>query len=216
MKLIREEAIEHKHVIVENKVTGNNDYFIEGIFLQAEKVNKNKRLYPREIMKESVNRYIKEFVKDGRAYGELDHPDEPSIKLSKVSHLIVDLQENGDDYWGKAKISNEGNGKVVKGLIDMGSNLGVSSRALGSLQMKEGVNIVQPDFYIVTAADIVANPSAPDAFVQGIMENKEWLFVNGEYIEEDIDNAKKAIRKATREDKETYIKLFEDFLNKIR
>jgi len=185
MKFIKE-VQETTNLIVENKL-GKKSYFIEGIFLQSELKNRNGRMYPESIMDKEVGRYLKEYVEKNRAYGELGHPDTPSINLDRVSHLIVDLRKEGTNYVGKAKILETPMGNIARGLLDGGANLGVSSRALGSLKSNnEGVQIVQDDFMLSTAADIVADPSAPDAFVQGIMESKEWVFVDGKFVEKHI------------------------------
>ena len=170
MKLIKE-VFDTTSFVVENKLGKGKDYFIEGIFLQSNIKNRNGRMYPEEVMDKEVGRYMESLVKQNRAYGELGHPDNPQINLDRVSHLIVDLRKEGTNYVGKAKIMETPMGNIARGLLDGGANLGVSSRALGSLQMnKEGVQVVQDDFMLSTAADIVADPSAPDAFVRGIME----------------------------------------------
>ena len=172
MKLIREEVSQTKF-IVEEKLGKKKEYFIEGIFLQSELKNRNGRMYPESVMDKEVARYMQECVLNNRAYGELGHPDTPSINLDRVSHMIVNLRKEGTNYIGKAKILETPMGNIARGLLDGGANLGVSSRALGSLKMNEnGVNVVQDDFMLSTAADIVADPSAPDAYVRGIMENK--------------------------------------------
>lgn len=216
MKLIRE-VIESTNLIVENSDKGK-EYFIEGIFLQSELKNKNGRMYPESTMDREVGRYLKEAVLANRAYGELGHPDTPSINLDRVSHLIVDLRKEGTDWVGKAKILNTPMGNIVRGLLDGGANLGVSSRALGSLQMnKEGVQIVQDDFMLSTAADIVADPSAPDAFVRGIMESRDWVFVGGKFVEEQIDSVKAAIKRSSSKNlSEAKLIAFQKFLREIR
>jgi hypothetical protein len=170
-----------------------------------------------ETLRNEVSRYMKEYVETNRALGELGHPDTPSINLERVSHKIVSLKEDGNTFVGKALILDTPYGQIVKNFIDSGVNLGVSSRGMGSLvQAKEGYNIVQDDFRLATAADIVADPSAPGAFVQGIMENKEWLFVEGRYVECDIDNAKKQIKAASsKQVEEVALHLFENFLRKL-
>jgi hypothetical protein len=169
-------------------------------------------------MDNEVGRYIKESVDKNRAYGELGHPDTPSINLDRVSHMIVSLRKEGTNYIGKAKILETPMGMIARGLLDGGANLGVSSRALGSLQTNnEGVQIVQDDFMLSTAADIVADPSAPDAFVRGIMESKEWVFVDGKFVEQHIEEAQRSIRKASsRNLQEAKIYAFQKFLSKIR
>lgn len=215
MKLITE-VQDTTSLIVEEK--GNNkNYFIEGIFLQSEIKNRNGRVYPEATMDKEVNRYIKEYVEKNRAYGELGHPENPSINLDRVSHMIESLTKDGPNYIGRAKILDTPMGQIAKGLLDGGANLGVSSRAMGSLQTnKEGVQIVQDDFMLSTAADIVADPSAPDAFVNGIMESKEWIFVDGKFIERDIEEAQRTIRRASsRQLEEAKIRAFSKFLSKI-
>ena len=217
MRLIRE-VFEQTNTIVESKLGKGKEYFIEGIFLQSELVNRNGRLYTESVMDKEVGRYIKESVEKNRAYGELGHPDTPSINLDRVSHMIVSLRKEGTNYIGKAKILETPMGQIARGLLDGGANLGVSSRALGSLQTNnEGVQIVQDDFMLSTAADIVADPSAPDAFVRGIMESKEWVFVDGKFVEQHIEEAQRSIRKASsRNLEEAKIYAFQKFLSKIR
>ena len=217
MRLIRE-VFEQTNTIVESKLGKGKEYFIEGIFLQSELKNRNGRMYPESVMDNEVNRYIKESVDKNRAYGELGHPDTPSINLDRVSHMIVSLRKEGTNYIGKAKILETPMGQIARGLLDGGANLGVSSRALGSLQANnEGVQIVQDDFMLSTAADIVADPSAPDAFVRGIMESKEWVFVDGKFVEQHIEEAQRSIRKASsRNLQEAKIYAFQKFLSKIR
>ena len=217
MKLIRE-VYEQTSTIVEEKVGGKKNYFIEGIFLQSELVNRNGRMYQEKVMDKEVGRYMKEYVEKNRAYGELGHPDTPSINLDRVSHLIVDLRKEGKNYVGKAKILETPMGMIARGLLDGGANLGVSSRAMGSLKTNnEGVQIVQDDFMLSTAADIVADPSAPDAFVRGIMEGREWVFVDGKFVEKNIEEAKRSIRKASSKQlEEAKVIAFQNFLSKIR
>ena len=217
MRLIRE-VFEQTNTIVESKLGKGKEYFIEGIFLQSELKNRNGRMYPESVMDNEVGRYIKESVDKNRAYGELGHPDTPSINLDRVSHMIVSLRKEGTNYIGKAKILETPMGMIARGLLDGGANLGVSSRALGSLQTNnEGVQIVQDDFMLSTAADIVADPSAPDAFVRGIMESKEWVFVDGKFVEQHIEEAQRSIRKASsRNLEEAKIIAFQKFLSKIR
>jgi hypothetical protein len=158
---------------------GKKQYYIEGIFMQAEIKNRNGRIYPKEIMQKEVKRYVKEFIDKDRAFGELGHPEGPTINLDKVSHMITNLTEDGDNYMGRAKILSTPNGEIVKNLIDDGAKLGVSSRGLGSLEQKGSSQYVKDDFQLATAADIVADPSAPEAFVEGIYEGVEWLYENG-------------------------------------
>jgi hypothetical protein len=217
MKLIRED-IQDTKFIVEEKEGKGKQYYIEGIFLQSNLVNRNKRMYSEEVMDKEVARYMKEQVEQNRAYGELGHPDTPSINLDRVSHLIVNLRKEGTNYIGKAKILETPMGNIARGLLDGGANLGVSSRALGSLkQNNEGISIVQDDFMLSTAADIVADPSAPDAYVRGIMENKEWVFVDGKFVEKHIEETKNFIKKASSKQlQEAKIRAFQSFLMKIK
>jgi hypothetical protein len=216
MKLIRE-VTESVNLVTEAK-NGKKEHFIEGIFLQSELKNRNGRMYPESVMDKEVARYMKEQVEQNRAYGELGHPDTPSINLDRVSHLIVSLRKEGTNYVGKAKILETPMGNIARGLLDGGANLGVSSRALGSLKSNnEGVQIVQDDFMLSTAADIVADPSAPDAFVRGIMESKEWVFVDGKFVEKHIEEVKATIRKtSSRYLEEAKIRAFQNFLMKIK
>jgi hypothetical protein len=177
MKLIREN-VEEVQYITEASENGKKSLYITGPFLVYDKPNKNNRMYTKDTLAKEVGRYNEEFVKTNRALGELGHPDTPSINLERVSHKIVSLEDNGESFIGKAMILETPYGQIVKNFIDSGVNLGVSSRGMGSLvQTKEGYNLVQDDFRLATAADIVADPSAPGAFVNGIMENKEWLKV---------------------------------------
>lgn len=216
MKLITE-VVEDVNYLTETTETGKKNVYIEGRFLVGDEPNRNKRFYKMETLRNEVSRYIKEYVETNRALGELGHPDTPSINLERVSHKIVSLKEDGNTFVGKALILDTPYGQIVKNFIDSGVSLGVSSRGMGSLvQAREGYNIVQDDFRLATAADIVADPSAPGAFVQGIMENKEWLFIEGRYVEHDIDNAKNLIRSASsKQIEEVAFKLFENFLRKL-
>jgi hypothetical protein len=217
MKLITE-TVQDIQYIKEAREEGGKAYYIEGPFLQTEIQNRNGRLYRKETMDKEVQRYIKEYVTTKRAFGELGHPDGPSINLDRVSHMIVSLKEDGNNYIGRAKIMTETPmGRIVKNLIDEGAQLGVSSRGMGSLKVnKEGVNEVQDDFYLATAADIVADPSAPDAFVRGIMEGKEWMMVEGRFVERHYDVARAAIRAAKSNDLEAVkIQVFENFIKQI-
>jgi hypothetical protein len=215
MKLIKE-LVEEVQFVAEGAGQQKN-YFIEGVFLQSNIKNRNDRMYPRDVMKKEVSRYVKEYVDSKRAFGELGHPEGPSINLDRVSHMIVSLREDGDNYIGKAKIMDTPMGKIAKNLLDEGAKLGVSSRGLGSLKVNEqGINEVQSDFYLATAADIVADPSAPDAFVQGVMENKEWMFLEGSWTYQNMDQTKKLIEQATQKQLEDVkLKVFENFLSAI-
>jgi len=198
MKLICElqEAVDYE--LIEASTEKPKQYFIEGIFMQSEVKNKNGRLYPLEVLEKEVKRYVKEYVEPKRAFGELGHPDGPTVNLDRASHMITSLVKEGSNFVGRAKILDTPNGKIVKSFIDEGARLGVSSRGMGTLksESKNKAQIVQNDFYLATAADIVADPSAPNAFVEGIMEGKEWVWNNGLLREQDVERAKKIIKAA--------------------
>lgn len=215
MKLITE-LVEEVSYLSEAKETGEKEHFIEGVFLQADIKNRNGRIYPIDVMEKEVNRYVKEVVDAKRAYGELGHPAGPQINLDRVSHLIVELKRSGKNFIGKAKLTETPMGEIAKGLLRSGAKLGVSSRGMGSLKpMKEGVMEVQSDYKIATAADIVADPSAPNAFVEGIMEGVEWVYdpVKGTWHEEQLHNIKQAVhRMSSRELEEQQLAIFEDYL----
>lgn len=214
MKLIRE-LTESVQYITEEK-DGKKSLFIEGPFLVAEAVNKNKRMYKEETMRNEVKRYNEEYISKNRAFGELGHPDTPSINLDRVSHLIVGLRQEGNAWIGKAKILETPMGNIARNLIEGGAQLGVSSRGLGSLKMENGINVVQDDFHLATAADIVADPSAPGAFVQGIMEGKQWVMVNGVWTEVQYEEAKQEIRKASRKEiEQVSLRIWESFVKKL-
>ena len=214
MKLITENIQEVK-VITEEK-NGVKSLFITGPFLVGEMKNKNGRMYKTETLAREVNRYNEEYVDKNRAFGELGHPDSPSINLDRVSHLITSLKQEGSQFVGKAKILETPMGKIAKSLMEGGATLGVSSRGMGSLKEVNGVNVVQDDYYLATAADIVADPSAPGAFVQGIMENKEWVWENGKVKEIDINEYYNQIKNAKqRQIEEVSLKIFENFLSKL-
>jgi hypothetical protein len=216
MKLIKEHIEEVKY-LTETTESGKKNMYIEGRFLVGDEVNRNNRMYKMDTLRQEVARYTKDYIDTNRALGELGHPDTPSLNLERVSHKIVSLVEDGNTFKGKALVLETPYGMIVKNFIDSGVNLGVSSRALGSVVMtKEGYNLVQDDLRLATAADIVADPSAPGAFVQGIMENKEWLFVEGRFVERDIDNVKRQIRAApSHKVEEVALKLFENYLSKL-
>jgi hypothetical protein len=217
MKLITEQVQEVRY-LTEKKEEGGKAYYIEGPFLQTEIANKNNRVYRKHIMEREVQRYIREFVETKRAFGELGHPDGPGINLDRVAIMINSLKEDGNNYIGRAKVMTETPmGRIVKNLIDEGAQLGVSSRGMGSLkETKDGVNEVQDDFYLATAADIVADPSAPDAFVRGIMEGKEWMMVEGRWMSRDYEEARDTIKRTRSGNlQEQQIKVFQDFLRKI-
>jgi hypothetical protein len=216
MKLICEVTEEIK-VIKEGTEDSPKNYYIEGVFMQAELKNRNGRMYPKEMLEREIKRYTEEYVNKKRAFGELGHPDGPTINLDRVSHMITDIRAEGADFIGKAKILNTPNGNIVKALIDEGARLGVSSRGMGSIRTEgRDVQIVQDDFYLATAADIVADPSAPDAFVNGIMEGKEWVWQNGILCERDIHDIKRAITKApAKKIQQVSVKAFESFIRKL-
>jgi hypothetical protein len=214
MKLIRE-LTESVQYLTEEK-DGKKSLFIEGPFLVAEAVNKNKRMYKEETMRNEVNRYNEEYISKNRAFGELGHPDTPSINLDRVSHLIVGLRQEGNAWIGKAKILETPMGNIARNLIEGGAQLGVSSRGMGSLKMENGINVVQGDFHLATAADIVADPSAPGAFVQGIMEGKEWMMVNGVWTEYQYEEAKQEIKQASRKEiEQVSLRIWESFVKKL-
>lgn len=217
MKLICE-VNEDINYLTEAQEDGNKNYFIEGIFMQGDIKNRNGRMYPSEVLAKEVARYNKEYIQKKRAYGELGHPQGPTINLERVSHMITDLKQDGSNFLGKAKIMTETPyGKIVKSLMDEGAQLGVSSRGMGSLkQSKGGVAEVQNDFYLATAADIVADPSAPEAFVNGVMESREWIWDNGIIREATINDYKEKVEKASKSDIERVkLQIFEDFINKL-
>jgi len=199
MKLIAEH-INNVEYIIEEK--GKKDMKIRGIFMQAETKNRNGRLYPKEVLMKEVSRYNKEFINQGRAFGELGHPEGPTVNLDRVSHMITRLEPDGNNFIGEAKLLSTPMGEIAKALIRDGGKLGVSSRGMGSLESKNGVNYVKDDFYLATAADIVADPSAPQAFVEGIMEGKEWVWNNGILQEVTVNEIKKDIEENVKK-KET-------------
>ena len=190
VKLIAE-AVEEVEYITEEKEGGGKNYKIRGIFMQADIKNRNGRIYPMEVLNEEVKKYNKNFIEQNRAFGELGHPDGPTVNLERVSHMITSLKPDGKNFIGEAKIMDTPMGKIVKNLMDEGAKLGVSSRGMGSLKQRGGANVVSDDFYLATAADIVADPSAPNAFVEGIMEGKEWVWNNGALVEAHVAELKK-------------------------
>ena len=214
MKLISEEIQNAEYLVEDNG--GKKSYKIKGIFLQSDLKNRNGRVYPKEVLENEVARYNREFINKKTAFGELGHPDGPTVNLERVSHMITKLTPDGKNFLGEAKIMDTPYGKIVKGLIDEGAQLGVSSRGMGSIIQRNGANYVKDDFYLATAADIVADPSAPDAFVEGIMESKEWVWENGKLVERDIEAWKRQIREAKqRKLDEIKLKVFESFLGKL-
>ena len=192
VKLISE-AIEDVEYITEEKENGGKNYKIRGIFMQADVKNRNGRVYPMEVLEKEVNRYNKKFINEDRAFGELGHPDGPTVNLERVSHMVTELDPDGKNFIGEAKILKTPMGEIVKNLMDEGAKLGVSSRGMGSLDQRNGANYVRNDFYLATAADIVADPSAPNAFVEGIMEGKEWVWNHGSLIESELVEMKKRL-----------------------
>ena len=215
MKLIKE--LNEQVEFVTEQVDGKKQFFIEGVFLQSEIGNRNKRFYPKDVMEAEVARYRKTFIDDRRAYGELGHPDGPTINPDRISHRIVKLEQNGNNYDGKAKVVDTPMGNIVRALLEEGGKLGVSSRGLGSLKLNtEGLNVVQNDFMIATAADVVIDPSAPDAFVDGIMENVEWICEAGVWKSREIEEAQKTINAATLINlDEVKLNVFASFLNNL-
>ena len=214
MKLITEQAVQSEFLIEE--IDGTKNYKIRGIFLQSDIKNRNGRVYPKEILEKEVARYNREFINKRRAFGELGHPDGPVVNLERVSHMITDLHPDGQNFVGEAKIMDTPYGKIVKNLINEGAQLGVSSRGMGSLVRRSGVNEVGRDFYLATAADIVADPSAPDAFVEGIMEGKDWVWDNGIIKERDIEEWKQYINEAKRiRLAEAQAEVFKKFIEKL-
>jgi hypothetical protein len=214
MKLITE-INESVSYLTEATESGKKQHFIEGIFLQAEIKNRNGRVYPIDVMENEVSRYVREVVNSNRAYGELGHPAGPQINLDRVSHMIVELKKDGKNFIGKAKITETPMGDIARGLLESGANLGVSSRGMGSLKESNGVMVVQSDYKIATAADIVADPSAPNAFVKGIMENVEWIYdpVKDTWLEEKVHSIKGKIKKMTRSQiEEQKLAIFEDYM----
>ena len=215
MKLITE-TIENIEVLKEER-NGKKDYKIRGVFMQADIKNRNGRIYPVGTLAKEVKRYNEQFINKKRAFGELGHPDGPTVNLERVSHMITSLKPEGKNFIGEAKIMDTPYGKIVKNLIDEGAQLGVSSRGMGSLQSGSQGNVVGKDFYLATAADIVADPSAPDAFVEGIMEGKEWVWDNGVLKSMEVEKYKEEIEKTKRAElAEAKASIFNDFLSKLK
>ena len=216
MKLIAEYTEQNIEVITEAKENGGKNYFIEGVFMQSEAKNRNGRIYPKPIMERAVDKYVKEQVMTKRAVGELNHPDGPTVNLDKVSHLIENLSWQGNDVVGKARILDTPNGQIVKGLLDGGVRLGVSTRGMGSLENRNGTMYVKDDF-ILNTVDIVQDPSAPTAFVNGIMEGVEWVWNNGVIEAREIERMETEIKKAPRADLyETQTREFKNFLSLLK
>ena len=215
MKLICElqEAVNYELLEEENKP---KQYFIEGIFMQSERKNKNGRIYPLEVLEKEVDRYVSEYAEPKRAFGELGHPDGPTVNLDRASHMIQSLKKEGKNFVGRAKILDTPNGKIVKSLIDEGARLGVSSRGMGTLKPEKKAQVVQNDFYLATAADIVADPSAPNAFVEGIMEGVEWIWDNGLLKAQDVERARNNIQSApSKRLEEVKLNEFKNLLSKL-
>jgi hypothetical protein len=214
MKLFTE-LVEDVQLISEAKESGGKDYYIEGIFLQSRIKNKNGRIYPEEILENEVSRYVREVVNKNRAFGELGHPSGPAINLDRVSHIITELRKEGPNFFGKAKLSKTPMGEIARGIMESGGQLGVSSRAMGSLKEENGAMIVQKDLRLSTAADIVADPSAPQAFVKGIMEGVEWVYnpVQNTWLEQKLYDTRKSIHKMHKNElEEKRLSIFEDYL----
>lgn len=217
MKLLREISENVKTKVIKEDSNGHKrKYFLSGTFIQTGITNRNNREYPEDIVDKEVDRYVKENINENRAYGELGHPETPTIQLDRVSHLIRSLKKDGQNYVGKLEVLDTPNGNIVKNLIDAGASLGVSTRGVGSLKTQGNVSIVQDDYRIITAGDIVADPSAPDAFLTAVMEEKEWVWRNGTFKEVRLTEAKKKILKTSQKDlDEMKIRIFEDFLSKL-
>ena len=198
VKLMSESTLQDVEYITEQNEDGKKNYKIKGIFMQADIKNKNGRVYPMEILQKEVKRYNKEFINEKRAYGELGHPEGPTVNLERASHMITALYPDGKNFVGEAKVLSTPMGELVKSLMDEGAKLGVSSRGMGSLEQKNGANYVRDDFYLATAADIVSDPSAPSAFVEGIMEGKEWVWTHGALLEADLVEMKERINTKIR------------------
>ena len=214
MKLISEHVDEVEY-ITEADAEGKKNYKIRGVFMQSEIKNRNGRMYPQHVLEKEVKRYNKEYVKQRRAFGELGHPDGPPVNLERVSHMITKLTPDGKNFIGEAKVMDTPYGKIVKNLIDEGAKLGVSSRGMGSLEPRGKMQIVKDDFYLATAADIVADPSAPNAFVEGIMEGKEWVWENGVVKEVDIATYKQLLIQKRKYNEDKNIQIFKDFMSKL-
>lgn len=215
MKLITE-TVEEVNYLTEATSDGGKNFFIEGTFMQADTLNRNKRVYPSNILLNEVARYTKDFVNQNRAFGELNHPSGPTVNLDRCCIIIKELNCNGNEVRGRAKVMSTPMGEIVKNLIAEGARLGVSTRGMGSLKQKNGYNEVQPDF-MLSAVDVVADPSAPNAFVNGIMEGKEWIWDNGMLVERHIEEYRRQISAASaRELEQKAVTLFEDFLRKLR
>lgn len=216
MKLIKEEVQDVQYLVEADEKTGKKMHFIQGIFMQGGKKNKNGRVYPPHVLSKEVERYNRDYVNMNRAFGELGHPDSPTINLDRVSHMITKLYPDNNDFIGKAKILDTPNGNIVKSLLDGGARLGVSTRGVGSLRPHNGYQLVQDDFHLATAADIVADPSAPDAFVRGIMEDAEWILTAKGWMPVHHDRAKKLIKEASQNEiEDVALRVFRNFISKL-
>ena len=216
VKLITEQVQEVQILKEEDEKTGKKNYKLKGIFLQGDIKNRNGRVYPVEVLEKEVKRYNKEFIAQNRGYGELGHPEGPTVNLERVSHMVTSLERDGKNFIGEAKVMSTPMGKIVENIMDDGGKLAVSSRGMGSLEQKNGANYVKNDFYLATAADIVADPSAPQAFVQGIMEGKEWIWNNGVLKEVEIAEIQEDIERNIRSRNANYQALaFAKFLKKL-
>ena len=212
MKLISEH-LDSIEFITEDDSDGKKNYKIRGVFMEADVKNRNNRMYPMQVLEKEVKRYNKEYVQQKRAFGELGHPDGPTVNLERVSHMITKLYPDGKQFVGEAKVMDTPYGKIVKNLIDEGAKLGVSSRGMGSLEPQRDMHVVKDDFYLATAADIVADPSAPNAFVEGIMEGKEWVWDNGIVKEVDIAKYRAELRKESKRLDEKKAEVFKKFMS---
>ena len=216
VKLITEQVQDVQILKEEDEKTGKKNYKLKGIFLQGDIKNRNGRVYPVEVLEKEVKRYNKEFIAENRGYGELGHPEGPTVNLDKVSHMVTSLEPDGKNFIGEAKVMGTPMGTIVKNIMDDGGKLAVSSRGMGSLEQKNGANYVKDDFYLATAADIVADPSAPNAFVDGIMEGKEWVWNNGLLQEQDVAEIKEEMERNVRSREANYQALaFAKFLKKL-
>jgi len=213
-KLIKEEVSEVNFLTEMNN--GKKEHYITGVFMQAEQKNKNGRVYPMHILRNEVDRYNRDYIMKNRAFGELGHPENPTINLDRVSHMITSLSPEGTNFIGKAKILDTPNGKIVKSLLDGGANLGVSTRGVGSLKPQSGVQLVQDDFHLATAADIVADPSAPDAWVTGIMEGTEWVLTNSGWKPVQYEKAQTMLKEASKSEiEDVALKLWTNYISKL-
>lgn len=218
MKLITEESQDIQYLVEEDKKTGKKSHYVQGIFLQAEIKNRNGRIYPRHVLQREVDRYNREAIATNRSLGELGHPENPSVNLDRVSHMITKLYPDGNNFIGKAKILDTPNGKIAQALLEGGASLGVSSRGVGSLRECNGVKMVCEDYHLSVAADLVSEPSAHEAYVQGIMENMDWWLDNaGEWRHRQLEHHRKLVREASKSELEAVaLRVFENFIGKYK